>query len=111
MSYASERGGVSLFAAQITAAISGARVTLISRSRTKLDQVLAHPEFHRFSHQITAVQFPVGQPWGKEIKAKVGEVDHVIEVGGAGTLSESLRAVRAGGVISLIGVLAGGGGS
>ena len=35
----------------------------------------------------------------------------MIEVGGAGTLNESLRAVRAGGSISLIGVLAGGGGS
>jgi NADPH:quinone reductase-like Zn-dependent oxidoreductase len=32
-------------------------------------------------------------------------VDHVIEVGGAGTLDESLAAVRPGGTISLIGVL------
>ena len=34
-----------------------------------------------------------------------------MEVGGAGTLKESLQAVRAGGTISLIGVLAGGGAS
>jgi NADPH:quinone reductase-like Zn-dependent oxidoreductase len=34
-------------------------------------------------------------------------VDHVIEVGGAGTLQESLQAVRFGGEISMIGVLAG----
>ncbi len=34
-------------------------------------------------------------------------VDHVIEVGGAGTLAQSLRAVRTGGHIALIGVLSG----
>jgi NADPH:quinone reductase-like Zn-dependent oxidoreductase len=48
--------------------------------------------------------------WGKrarDITAGVG-VDHVVEVGGQGTLPESLRAVRAGGTISMIGVLAGG---
>ena len=36
-------------------------------------------------------------------------VDHVVEVGGAGTLPESMRAVRMGGRISLIGVLSGAG--
>src|SRR5207248_4323478 len=35
-------------------------------------------------------------------------VDHVVEVGGAGTLGRSLRAVRTGGRVSLIGVLTGG---
>jgi NADPH:quinone reductase-like Zn-dependent oxidoreductase len=34
-------------------------------------------------------------------------VDHVVEVGGAGTLNRSLRSVTTGGRISLIGVLAG----
>jgi NADPH:quinone reductase-like Zn-dependent oxidoreductase len=33
-------------------------------------------------------------------------VDHVIEVGGAGTLPRSLKAVRTGGTVSLIGALA-----
>jgi len=33
--------------------------------------------------------------------------DHVVEVGGAGTLAQSIRAVRGGGTISLIGVLGG----
>src|SRR5207244_3780931 len=37
-------------------------------------------------------------------------VDHVVEVGGAGTMGRSLRAVRLGGRISLIGVLTGGSG-
>jgi len=36
-------------------------------------------------------------------------VDHVIEVGGAGTLPLSMKAVRRGGHIALIGVLGGGG--
>src|SRR5262249_59520426 len=47
--------------------------------------------------------------WGdrtRELTGKVG-VDQVVEVGGAGTLEQSLRAVRMGGRVSLIGVLAG----
>ena len=36
-----------------------------------------------------------------------GGVDHVVEVGGPGTLARSLRAIRIGGKITLIGVLAG----
>jgi NADPH:quinone reductase-like Zn-dependent oxidoreductase len=35
-------------------------------------------------------------------------VDHVVEVGGAGTLAQSLEAIRTSGRISLIGVLTGG---
>jgi NADPH:quinone reductase-like Zn-dependent oxidoreductase len=37
-------------------------------------------------------------------------VDHVVEVGGPGTLAQSIAAVRLGGHISLIGVLTGGAG-
>ena len=36
-----------------------------------------------------------------------GGVDHVVEVGGAGTLAQSLRAIRVGGKITMIGVLSG----
>ena len=43
----------------------------------------------------------------REIAGDAG-VDHIIEVGGQGTVSESLRAIRVGGTISMIGVLAGG---
>jgi NADPH:quinone reductase-like Zn-dependent oxidoreductase len=48
--------------------------------------------------------------WDREVfrlTDKVG-VDHVVEVGGAGTLPKSLNAVRMGGSISVIGALAGG---
>ena len=50
--------------------------------------------------------------WDKEVfrlTDKVG-VDHVVEVGGAGTLPKSLNAVRMGGSIAVIGALAGGSG-
>ena len=47
--------------------------------------------------------------WGMRAKELTGGagVDHVVEVGGAGTLQQSLQAVRFGGTISLIGNLAG----
>ncbi len=54
--------------------------------------------------------------WAKAARALIGGpgggrgVDHVVEVGGAGTLDQSIRAVRPSGVISLIGVLSGGAG-
>ncbi len=44
----------------------------------------------------------------RELTGGVG-VDHVVEVGGAGTLPRSLKAVRTGGHVALIGVLSGGG--
>src|SRR5260370_35877614 len=48
--------------------------------------------------------------WDKEVRELSGGlgVDHFVEVGGSGTLARSLRAVRMGGHIALIGVLAGG---
>jgi NADPH:quinone reductase-like Zn-dependent oxidoreductase len=47
--------------------------------------------------------------WGKrakELTEGIG-VDNVVEVGGAGTLAQSLQAVRFGGTVSLIGNLSG----
>src|SRR5205814_1904615 len=47
--------------------------------------------------------------WGAKVKGLTDGlgVDHVIELGGPGTLTESIEAVRVGGHISLIGVLTG----
>lgn len=45
--------------------------------------------------------------WGKRAMELTGGVDHVVEIGGAGTLEQSIAACRMGGHISLIGVLAG----
>ena len=55
------------------------------------------------------VNYRAEPQWGKRVREHLPEgVDHVVEVGGAGTLAESLRAVRMGGTIHLIGVLAAG---
>ncbi|RZK12693.1 MAG: NAD(P)-dependent alcohol dehydrogenase, partial [Hymenobacter sp.] len=47
--------------------------------------------------------------WDKAVKRVTGGegVDHVIEVGGAGTFERSLRSARYGGQVHLIGVLTG----
>lgn len=94
-------GGVSLFALQI-AKLAGARVIVTSSSDQKLERARALGA----DDTINYVSTP---EWGKEVKRRTGNVgvDHVVEVGGGGTLRESVRAIRPGGTISIIGVLAG----
>jgi NADPH:quinone reductase-like Zn-dependent oxidoreductase len=94
-------GGVSLFALQF-AKLLGARVIATSSSDAKLERVSALGADH-------TINYSKNPQWGKLARSLSGGdgVDHVIEVGGAGTLQQSLRAVRPGGTISLIGVLAG----
>jgi len=94
-------GGVALFALQI-ALLHGARVIVTSSSDEKLERVRAMGAWE-------TVNYAREKAWGKRVRELAGDgVDHVVEVGGAGTLAESLRAVRMGGTIHLIGVLAGG---
>ena len=97
-------GGVSLFALQF-AKFSGARVVVTSSSDAKLERA-------RALGADVLINYKTTPEWGDAARKLVGGagVDHVVEVGGAGTLAQSMRAVRAGGRISLIGVLAGGGG-
>jgi len=92
-------GGVSLFALQI-ARMLGARVAITSSSDDKLDRA-------RTLGAEWAVNYREDAGWGRTVRAQAGPVDHVVEVGGAGTLDQSLKAVATGGVISLIGVLDG----
>ncbi len=97
-------GGVSLFGLQFSR-LAGARVIATSSSNAKLERV----------KQLGAsdgINYKENPEWDKVVRTLTGGlgVDHVLEVGGAGTLPQSLRAVRLGGRISLIGVLAGGGG-
>jgi NADPH:quinone reductase-like Zn-dependent oxidoreductase len=94
-------GGVSIFALQF-AKLKGLRVLGVSSSDEKLQRAVAlgldsslnyrtHPDWERWAQQETD-----------------GEgVDLVVEVGGAGTLARSLKAIRSGGTIAQIGVLAG----
>ncbi len=96
-------GGVSIFALQF-ARISGARVIATSSSDEKLGRVKQMGA----SDGINYKSLPDWEKRVWELTSKVG-VDHVVEVGGAGTLAKSLRAVRMGGHISLIGVLSGAG--
>jgi NADPH:quinone reductase-like Zn-dependent oxidoreductase len=94
-------GGVSLFALQF-AKVLGARVIATSSSDQKLARV-------REMGAAEGINYRETPEWGaraKELTGGVG-VDLVVEVGGAGTLDQSLRAVRFGGAISLIGNLAG----
>lgn len=93
-------GGVSVFALQI-ARLSGARVLATSRDPEKRARLL--------SLGADAVLETHTAGWGRAARSLTGEqgVDHVVEVGGADTLKESLVAVRSGGTVSLIGVLGG----
>jgi NADPH:quinone reductase-like Zn-dependent oxidoreductase len=96
-------GGVSLFALQF-ARLAGARVLATSSSDEKLQRVAAMGASDGINYKHTP-------DWEAAVRKLTGGsgVDHVVEVGGAGTLGKSLKAVRAGGRISLIGVLSGAG--
>ncbi len=94
-------GGVSIFALQF-ARLIGARVIATSSSDAKLERVKALGASDVINYKSTP-------EWGRRVRELTGHgVDHLVEVGGAGTLAQSFEAVRNGGRISLIGVLTGG---
>ncbi len=94
-------GGVSIFALQIAKAI-GARVIITSSS----DEKLVRAKELGADDLINYRETPDWEKRVSELTDRRG-VDHVLEVGGAGTLSKSIAAVKMGGHIALIGVLAG----
>ncbi len=91
-------GGVSTFAIQLARA-AGAEVFVTGRNPDKLARAR-----ELGAHHVTSA----GAGFGLTVRKLTGGdgVDLVVEVGGAGTLAESLRAVRASGTIALIGVAA-----
>lgn len=95
-------GGVSIFAVQF-AQMLGARVIVTSSRDEKLERAGA-------LGADDGINYRDDEDWGKTARELTDGrgVDLVVEVGGAGTLQQSIRAVRIGGQISLIGVLAGG---
>jgi NADPH:quinone reductase-like Zn-dependent oxidoreductase len=95
-------GGVSIFALQF-ARMLGARVIATSSSDEKLARV-------RELGASDVINYKVTPEWGRKVRELTDRrgVDHVVEVGGAGTLDQSLEAVRMGGRIGLIGTLTGG---
>jgi len=94
-------GGVSIFALQI-GCLLGARVIVTSSSDEKLERA-------RELGAAACINYLDNPKWAREVRRLTdgAGADHVVEVGGAGTLEQSLQAVRSGGRVSLIGVLSG----
>ena len=95
-------GGVSLFALQFSKLL-GAHVFVLSGSNAKLERA-------KEMGADDGLNYRTVPEWGKVVRERAGGegIDHIIEVGGEKTLPQSLRAVRVGGTISMIGVLSGG---
>jgi len=94
-------GGVSIFALQLAKAM-GATAIVTSSSDQKLERARALGADHTINYKA--------QPeWSKRVRELTAGrgVDHVVEVGGPGTLPQSITAVRIGGQIWMIGVLTG----
>ena len=94
-------GGVSIFALQFAKA-TGARVIATSSSEAKMEKLRALGADHVINYKETP-------DWGKKAFELTGGrgVDEVVEIGGPGTMAQSINACRPGGHISLIGVLTG----
>lgn len=94
-------GGVSIFALQLARA-AGARVIATSSSAEK------RARLERMGAERT-IDYRQVPRWGDEVFAAAGGrgVDVAVEVGGAGTFDQSVRALRFGGTMSLLGVLEG----
>ena len=94
-------GGVSVFALQFAVALGGT-VIITSSSDAKLERAKELGASHTINYRSTP-------DWSKEVFRLTGKrgVDHVIEVGGPGTLDQSMNSVAGGGHIALIGVLTG----
>lgn len=94
-------GGVSVFALQFAKA-AGVRTIITSSSDEKLER----------AKQLGAsevINYRSVQQWGRKVLEYTNGVgvDQVVEVGGAGTLAQSMEATRVGGFVGLIGILAG----
>jgi NADPH:quinone reductase-like Zn-dependent oxidoreductase len=94
-------GGVSIFALQL-AKLAGARVILTSSNDEKLAR-------GRALGADATINYRTRPDWDAAARELTGGrgVDHILEVGGATTLPTSLRAVRPGGHVTLVGLLGG----
>lgn len=113
-------GGVSIFGLQLAVA-SGATVIATSSSDEKLKIAKSLGAAHTINYKTTpnwdeealkivcpdriAAQGEVLTCWSLQTNGR--GVDHILEVGGPGTLMKSVNAVRYGGTISVIGFVAG----
>ena len=94
-------GGVSIFALQFAKA-AGAQVIATSSSDDKLARLKALGADELINYK----EVPAWGARAMELTGGCG-VDTVVEIGGAGTLDQSMIATRVGGHVALIGVLAG----
>jgi NADPH:quinone reductase-like Zn-dependent oxidoreductase len=94
-------GGVALFALAF-AKLAGCHVTVISSSDEKLERA-------RSMGADAGINYTATPEWSKATREITGGrgYDHIVELGGEKTLPQSLRAIRPGGTISMIGVLSG----
>ena len=92
-------GGVSIFALQLARAV-GATVIATTSSVAKAERLTA-------LGAAAVVNYAEDPQWGRSVRALTGGrgVDRVVEVGGPGTIAQSLRAVALGGEIASIGFL------
>jgi NADPH:quinone reductase-like Zn-dependent oxidoreductase len=95
-------GGVSIFGLQLAKAL-GAKCFITSSSDDKLARAASLGADAGTNYKAN----PDWDKWARQQSGGSG-VDMVVEVGGAGTLDRSLKAVQTGGHVALIGVLAGG---
>jgi NADPH:quinone reductase-like Zn-dependent oxidoreductase len=95
-------GGVSILGLQFAVA-AGCRTIILSSSDEKLERAKAMGATH-------GVNYRAHPEWAREVRRLTDGlgVDIVLEVGGNGTLRQSLRALRVGGHLALIGLLASG---
>jgi len=96
-------GGVSIFGLQFAHA-AGLRTLITSSSDEKLQRAKALGADHLVNYKTTPA-------WSKPVREATGGrgCDFIMEVGGGGTIQESMRAIRIGGHIAIIGVVAGAG--
>ena len=94
-------GGVAIFALQLAKAM-GATAIVTSSSDAKLERARAMGADFTVNYKDDA-------DWGRTVRNWTGKrgVDHVLEIGGPGTLAQSIVAARIGGHISMIGILTG----
>ncbi len=95
-------GGVALFALAF-AKLHGAHVTVISSSDEKLERIRGLGADRTVNYRTT----PEWSRLAREIAPKRGGFDTIIELGGEATLAQSVKSIRIGGTIALIGVLSG----
>ncbi|KAG8692759.1 hypothetical protein FRC08_009550 [Ceratobasidium sp. 394] len=95
-------GGVSVFGAQLAKA-AGARVIATTSSEEKEEKYKSLGVDH-------VINYREEPEWSDKVKELTGNegVDQVLEVGGQGTLVHSVKSIKRGGIVHLIGAVAGG---